>query len=98
MKIDKHEEFLTLLEKKYPFLFEKYRKGGNEIYVAPSWFQLIDDCCAEIVINDPTAQVIQIKEKFNDFRFYLDTNSQQIKNREIIDKYEEIASKTPITN
>ena len=88
-------DILNRLEQKYPTLFEIYRRGGgNLIEVAEGWFDLIDRCCAEVITNDPTAQAVQIKEKFGGLRFYLDTNEQERAARKIIAKYEDESERT----
>jgi hypothetical protein len=87
--------FLDRLEQQYPDLFKIYRGGyGNCISVGSGWEDLIDRCCAEVTANDPTAQVVQIKEKFGGLRFYLDTDDQERLARSIIAKYEAEAERT----
>lgn len=91
------EEFnmLKALQKKYPTLFEIYaRCQGHWISVAKGWYDLIDRCCAEVLANDPTAQVVQIKEKFGGLRFYLNTNEQTRASLDIISKYESESMET----
>lgn len=85
-------DILTVLEQKYPKLFEKYRAGGNEIDVSSGWYDLIDKLSDEVSRLCPEARVIQIKEKFGELRYYTKDNHPEI--YLIIDVYRELASKT----
>ena len=80
------EELEKQLQKKYPQILQDL--GGDPmvtcmamgVAVGQGWYQLLDDCMAEIMAMNPPAEfkAAQIKSKFGGLRFYVDGATAEI--------------------
>jgi hypothetical protein len=68
----------------------------KSIDVDEGWYQLIIDCDKELIAIDPNYQIFQVKQKFGGLRYYFQPSQSDtsVAMREVVAKYEDIASKT----
>ena len=72
---------------------------GKYINVDEGWYQIVIDCDKELRAIDLNYQILQIKEKFGNLRFYFEpSNSEDVVKtnlmHQVVRKYEIIASQT----
>lgn len=77
-----------ILFEKYPELYEQRTWDMKAtcmcwgFEVPDVWFDIIDDLSAKIVAISPETRAVQVKEKFNELRFYVENTKPE--NREAV--------------
>ena len=93
MKTEEFEEYLVSIGGlKNGFYPDRPNIVTNICECSEAWLQLIHDLIEELIEAGWNKEICQIKEKFGRLRFY--TNECSSEQRDIIDKYEIIASST----
>ena len=61
------------------------------------WYKLILDCHSELLALDPDYKILQIKEKFNNLRYYITTTKKECQKEmyDITHRYEAMSRSTP---
>lgn len=78
------KELQNKLYKDFPGLYRQHVLSGRETRMCDGfacgdgWFDIIYQLSKDIVAADPEAQASQVKEKFGELRFYLDSKVDEV--------------------
>lgn len=90
--MNKHREQILQLNKHF---YDPVNNFGVEC--GEGWYKLILDCHNELLALDPDYKILQIKEKFNNLRYYITTTNKECQKEmyDITHRYESMSRNTP---
>lgn len=67
-RVEANRQASARLVAEFPSLFEE----AFEVWCMAGWYEIVRQCCLDIVESDDLCRAAQLKEKFGGVRFYVD--------------------------